>query len=712
MLVNTYLFSEAANYKLKHGVYCKAPYGSKDYRDFWEQEDERCLNGYQVAGTRITGQHYFFLNYKQLEVVLDPHAVASSKERTFPRFWEAHYQFFHALEDAEKAGKHMCILKPRGTGFSEIMSSVGVRNYSLIKGSKNFYFASNVGFLNKDGVITKCWDHLEFLNAQTEKAYRHLRQVKNQDLHKRASMLDPKTGNEYGFKSEIIARIIDHPRKVRGARTGSQGKVFFEEGGSFPNLKEAVTTTRPLVEQGGIATGQIVVWGTGGEKGPGIEGLEHMFYHPDAYNMMSWENKWDEGRVGTNCSYFIPVYMAMDKFMDDNGNALVEAAKKFHVAERHKIHKEDPGTEDKYIAEYPFSPAEALIRLSDNLFPVAELQKQLLRVQTDRSIQGFLKHGNLERDPLTGKPKFVLNTKARPIIEFPHKDTDNLRGCLSIVESPYRDPHGQVPSNLYLIIVDPYYKDDSESKISLAAAYVYKHYNNISPTEDDILVAEYVSRPEKLEDFYKQLFLLAEYYNATIQSEIAGGGKGILDYASYNKLKHYCEKEPDMFYNKEGQMKSYNKPYFMNMAGDRPQLALAYTSDWLRQERSAINEAGEHTTVLNLHKIYFQGLLQELIKFNLDGNFDRVSALRLLPFMIKDRATTEYKIRQEKSAKSFWDREFHTDHGFDNSAILSPWELAPGEQANESEEAKAKSEAFNKALASYNNNAVYPEDLD
>lgn len=713
MFVNTHYFSEAANFKLKHGVYCQAPYGSKEYREYWEEQDKRCLEGYSVAGTRITGQHYFFLNFKQLETVVDIKAVKSDKLRTFPRFWEAHYHFFHAMEEAENAGKHMCILKPRGSGFSEIMSSCGVRDYTLIKGSKSFYFAANEGFLNKDGVITKCWDHLEFLNAETEKAYRHLRQRKDQDLHKRASMLDPKTGNEYGYKSEILARVIDHPRKVRGARTGSRGKVYFEEGGSFPNLKDAVITTRPLVEQGGITTGQIVIWGTGGERGPGIEGLEHIFYHPDAYNMMSWENKWDEDRLGAHSCYFIPVYDVMDKYMDDQGNALDVAAKQFHEKERKKIHKEDPTGEDKYIAEYPFAPSEALIRMNHNLFPVAAIQKHLLRIQTDRNIQGFLKNGHLGRDGISGKVKFILDRKARPILDFPHQKGEDLQGCITMVETPYKDQNGFVPNNLYLIIVDPYYKDDSEDRTSLAAAYVYKHTNNVSPTEDDILVAEYVTRPDKLDDFYKQLFMLAEFYNATIQSEIAGGGKGILDYATYHKLKHFCEKEPDIVYNKEGQMKSYNKPYFMNMAGDKPKLAVAYLSDWLKQERSIISEEGENITVLNLHKIYFPALLKELIRFNPEeGNFDRISAMRILPFMIKERTSTELKVRQESSMQSFWDRDFHSDNPIDRSTQMSPWELAAGEEANNSLEVEAKQETFKRALASYNNNALYPEDFE
>ena len=679
MLVNTHLFSETAQQKKKNGFYCAAPVGSKEYNEFWKEQDDRCLNGYTVGGTRITGYHYFFLNFKQLEVVINPNNPASKKEKTFPRFWEQHYDFFHALETAEKSGKHICILKPRGTGFSEIMSSVAVRDYTLFKGSKNFFFASNEGFLNKDGVITKCWDHLEFLNQDTEKAYRHLRQKKDQDLHKRASMVDKK-GNESGYRSEIIGRVIDHPRKVRGARTGSNGKVYFEEGGSFPNLKDAVIATRPLVEQGGVTTGQILVWGTGGEQGPGIDGLEHMFYHPDAYNMHSFNNQWDEDRVGTRCGYFFPVYMAMDKYMDKDGNALVKTAKDHHDKERAKIRVEDPQAEDKYIAEYPYTPAEALTRLNDNLFPVAELQRQLHRVQTDRGIQGFLKHGRIMMAE-TGVPKFFLDDNARPITNFPHESSDDLNGAFTMIESPYKDQRGFTPAGLYTILVDPYYKDEASASPSLGSFYVYKHVNDVSESEDDIIVAWYTGRPRRLEKFYQTLFNAARFYNATIQSEIAGGGKGIIDYARTNKLLHYLEKEPEILSNKEMAQKDYNRPYFMNMNADRVKLSTIYYADWLMKERRVVSINGEEEKViLNLHKIYDEGLLKELIKYNDDGNFDRVSAARLIPFMAKERI--EKQVTHARKKSTFWSRNFHSDevHYNDNN-VLSVNEMKMQEDA-------------------------------
>ena len=100
-----------------------------------------------------------------------------------------------------------------------------------------------------------------------------------------------------------------------------------------------------------------------------------------------------------------------------------------------------------------------------------------------------------------------------------------------------------------------------------------------------MIVAWYVARPNTTQEFNRNLFLLARYYNAKIQSEIAGGGKGIIDYARVHKLLHLCELEPDILVNNEKGTKA-NKAYFINMPKDTVALALTYLADWLKEERS------------------------------------------------------------------------------------------------------------------------------
>jgi hypothetical protein len=61
----------------------------------------------------------------------------------------------------------------------------------------------------------------------------------------------------------------------------------------------------------------------------------------------------------------------------------------------------------------------------------------------------------------------------------------------------------------------------------------------------------------------------------------------------------------------------------MHMTEQRKRQGELYIRDWLITPR---HTDADGNTQLNLHKIYDSALLQELIKFNHKGNFDRVMA--------------------------------------------------------------------------------------
>jgi hypothetical protein len=94
--VNTHMFSEAANYFKKHGFYCSAPEGTPDWYEHWDREWERCKNGFESGGVRITGIHYFYLNYSRISKKKDKdrHSKSGKKVEDFPWFTDMDYYFF------------------------------------------------------------------------------------------------------------------------------------------------------------------------------------------------------------------------------------------------------------------------------------------------------------------------------------------------------------------------------------------------------------------------------------------------------------------------------------------------------------------------------------------------------------------------------------------------------------------------------------------
>ena len=100
---------------------------------------------------------------------------------------------------------------------------------------------------------------------------------------------------EQGYLSSITGITLKNdPERLRGTR----GKlVLFEEAGKFPNLETAWRVEQPAVEtDDGKAFGLLICFGTGGTEGGAFDGLKNIFYNPDAFNVLSFPNIWDDGQ--------------------------------------------------------------------------------------------------------------------------------------------------------------------------------------------------------------------------------------------------------------------------------------------------------------------------------------------------------------------------------------------------------------------------------
>jgi len=254
------------------GTYTKLtpnPAPNSAYMKFWKEERRRCIEGYHCGWDYIPGYYYFYLNYSPIikvepldkiegEEELEGSQIRAERVEGFADVWDGDYDYFHYLEEAEKAGKHGAVLKTRGRGYSFKGGSMMNRNFFLIPKSKSYAIASESEFLTKDGILTKAWSNLNFINQHTPWA-KHT-QVKNTEMHKRASYLI--NGIEKGYMSEIIGITLkDDPQKARGKR----GKlILWEEAGKFPGLLQAWQIARPSIEQGRFTFGLMVAFGTGG----------------------------------------------------------------------------------------------------------------------------------------------------------------------------------------------------------------------------------------------------------------------------------------------------------------------------------------------------------------------------------------------------------------------------------------------------------------
>lgn len=671
--VNTQYFREAAIAFEKSGGfenggrYTQAPRFSKEWYEFWEEEERRVLYGHSVGGVKITGRHYWYLNYTPIKRTIGK-GKAQTKVKEFPRFWAIDFDWFWykeiarwgaskefveklqlwrnpiMTEDNLSGGRHLSCLKVRRGGFSYKEASDGTYNFHHFPASKTFYFAALPGALDNDGILNKVEDMLNDINEYTDGFWLKHRLKRGTLYHQRASYIDPSDGQEKGIKSEILGKIIDDPNKARGKDAIA---VKVEEGGSFKKLKLALDVLMPSLSEGGVTTGQCSLFGTGGEEGDDLEGLAEAFENPDMWNFLMFPNDWEDFEAG-ECGVFVPYYMCNNEAMDNDGNIDVNLAVAFEEKERAKRKKsKDPKDLDRRIAEYPETPSEALLRVSVNMFPVAEALAQYRRVKHDKNIQGLIKHGDLVR---TDKGvELQLGAKHRPLDYYPHKNSDDLEGCFTIIEEP-RKVDGKVPDELYFIEVDPYYMDGAEDRTSLGVARVIRRSSTRSgvTSERTQSVAWFVGRPNRLATFHENIFKLADYYNAMVQSEIGGGGQGIIDYARVKKKLHRLMFKDSTINNKEIEKEDKNRSYFLPMSTDDKKNGLVYYGDDLK-EIAGVTKDGEE--LWNIHFEYDLGLLEEIIKFNPKKNADRISARIVGQFVQKGYEIKSSKKKRKKGRR-------------------------------------------------------------
>ena len=665
---NSKKFCQAALFFKEHGCYTLAPRGTTDYNSYWDRETDRCLNGYVADdGDAITGYHYFYLNYcpiMKLDEVEYTDRYGNKRTRRerifgFPRFWDSDYYYFHAIEEAENEGKHMAVLKCRQRGYSFKGASMLVRNYELIPGSKNFAVASEQKFLVGDGILTKAWQIMDFIDKHTDWSKQRLTSTRMERVSgfKVKDELGKET--EQGYLSAITGITLKNdPERLRGTR----GKlVLFEEGGKFPNLETAWRVEQPAVEtDDGHAFGLLIAFGTGGTEGGAFDGLKNMFYHPDAFNILSFPNIWDDGAENTRCGFFAPAYWNMEgddedgnpKFMDKDGNSLVDKAIDELINQRNKV-KDGGATQqsiDRFISERPIKPQEACLELGKNIFPRKLLMDQLTRIRTNTKLKNMKHVVDLSWDG-NGQVK-ATEKKSGDITTYHLKKDDKPEGSVVIWEYPINDP----PFGLYIGGCDPYDHDESFTN-SLGSTFIFKRVR-AGEAWNDVIVAEYSGRPDTAEEYYENVRKLLTFYNARLLFE--NERKGIYPYFTNKHCDYLLADQPDKIITEVFKDSRVQRRKGCHMTKQIRAYGEGLILEWLLEEY----EPGHP----NVERVYSEPLIEELIENDGIKNVDRLIALCMVMIYREELYQVKVSAAKEENkqvelfelplfSSSYWDTD-------------------------------------------------------
>ena len=648
---------------------------NSEYGKWIREERRRIWEGYvrESDGEWVTGYMYWFLNYSpmmlsKIREYKDKNGKKRKSKRAdrveaLPECWEGIYWRFHCLDQASNGGlynnfdggQHMAELASRGKGKSYSLASI--LNHIFVVGEneeahekvKGIVTAYQKEYLTKDGVLNKFVDMANFCATNTQFPRKRLKNSL-QEMTWIMGYKDVDLDIERGTQNTVLGvSSKDDESKLRGKRAA---KILIEEFGTFPRLVDLYNVLLPSVQEGDIVFGQIYMLGTAGDNESDFAGAQEIMYNPKGYNMYAIPNVYDKFNQGKPYFvFFFPGYVNRKGCYNENGvsdviKALIEILMNRY---RVKYNSTDPNTIIKTIAEVPITPAEAIVKTGVNMFPVADLTERLGQLDANPTEYDdvyvgdlvFNKEGQIEYKP----------TSAQPIRDFPHKD-NKIEGAIEIYQMPEIDKNTGKPFNdRYILGADPY-DDDESNTMSLGSIFVLDLWT-------DRIVAEYTGRPLYADDYYEICRKLCLFYNGRLNYEY--NKKGLFSHFSTRNSLYLLTDVLDFLKEKQMMKEGYgNKSKGTNASPAINAYARSRLRSWLLSPVPIMQTIdGEEKEVLvpRLFTVRNRALLKELINYNSEGNFDRISAMGMLMLLREDRMIRYQgdvsKEKQEKANSSY-----------------------------------------------------------
>lgn len=613
---------------------------------YWKAEKDRCMNGFYLDKAKkvyISGWLYFHTVYWKI-AMYDTINPGQPDERTVreiktPILRDVDWMIAEDLRRCEVEGRFYALIGARGFGKSIIAASRAAWLYTFFDNSQSVISAGATGYIKL--VMDKIEDGLTNIHPLFKKN----RIVSNPKVEILAGWKDKSTNQPHAksSKSQILTKNFEAGNNSMVCNGTRPGFHLIDEIGTLPNLigcfkdSDGCWWANPKVRTKPSCL--TFITGTGGDMEVGAEAAE-MFYNPSSYTILEFENEWEGGgKIGR----FIPAGMGNLGFMKEltlNEYLKIDPKEvdlthiKIHVTDMERYDREwwEPNyakarksgnskTLLKFKAYWCKKPADSFIVLTKNDFNVEEAKRQQKNIR-DNDLKGTpveLKYAD------NGMVYHELSERL-PITEFPVKE-QSKDAPVVIYEFPMSNP----PFGLYVAGVDPYRHSESEYSDSLGSVYIYKRIHEIGTEKyQDMFVASYTARPGDIKEWNETARRLIKYYNARTLCE--NDEMSFINYMIDKGDGHYLEDVPQWLKLIVPNTTQFNRNKGLSRASKQLRAFLdgqlkEYLDQVVHEEK---DENGSVTRqILGVSRVLDPMLLEEIIRFDKEKNFDRVIAAQL-----------------------------------------------------------------------------------
>jgi len=599
---------------------------SAEYKPFYDFHKEICLNGCLMNGVYINPFLYWHLNVWHTEVdVIDERGRIYQKYAN-PLLRDNEWLVTNEIDRAQQEKKGLVILGIRRFAKSVLEASYIGWGATFDENSQNVIAGLNAPDIK---LITDKLDKgLNFL----PEAWRWQRV---EDNWKNQVTLGIKTrGGERIPFSQILIRNLDEGNNEEAIAGTKPRKLIIDEIGKGNFLRGFQAAVPGFTTPYGWGCSPLLT-GTGGDMKKFMDAKSLMF-DADNFNFLSYNNEKDDKRVhGLFISYKYRMEAkeesSLGAFLNQpegsdvyNIKMLVSNEDKAkEITENNLERLKKAGDRVAYLKEkmyYPLEVDDIFLNEDTNIFDIeaAKRQKGRLLLQERTGVPVILFHdGEKINHEFTDK---------QPITNFPLKSSDLKDAPVVIYEFPVESP----PYGLYVAGVDPYRQGQAAYSTSLGSVYIYKRMHDITGEKyQDMFVASYCARPDKKETWEEQARLLIKYYNARTLCE-----NDDISFIEYMKAKgdaHYLEKQPEWL-KEVVPGTTVKRDYGVHRSADKIRDYLhnclkKYMESVLYQEKDEDGNIIKEVT--GVSKIFDPVLLEEIIQYNDQGNFDRIVAAEL-----------------------------------------------------------------------------------
>jgi hypothetical protein len=533
--------------------------GTEAWREYWDEQVHRCINGYMTAGVWIPGRYYHYLNFCKTSSVKGGGAM-------YPNYVDYQYEFFLLIEEAKRLRKNIVAPKGRRKGVS--VMTVGIVDYGY-RFLPNYKAGIAAGKKEYSEDFIKKWKYVDSLMVNEFKT-KKLSKNDSDIISGWEEKAEDGSWDKKGTDNNIYVRtMFSDPEVFKGKYLND---VIYEESGEFDNLIKTYQATKPCVMDGDIQYGTQFIYGTGGNVKSGSKGFQQVWYDPDTYNCLRY--------FISGTKYYIP---CVSGSTDGAGNLIEDVPNllKYEPFQRIGIEDEKRALEKieekkakllkspdltdywEFCKDNPLDAKDVFRRAASNNFSIEVLNDQAHEIlDNDKKYSKYVLVYKMDSNGLPLMPREV---EAKPAKE----DTDENE-CVMILDTG-KPMHGY--RNLYVAGIDSYDQDQSKTSKSLGAMVILRRNNSIHNVNNMEPVLLIRCRPSRKEKFYEMCMKASIYYDLRDNTLFDVRTPAIAVYYQQNDCGRYLAKRPKKFESEKSEqtniygfsINNYSKPMMLSL---------------------------------------------------------------------------------------------------------------------------------------------------